>query len=136
MTEDLKKQLDKLCNSFRGNPDDSDIIFQSLNKLELSPVERSEAGKYIISVMNDKRKRSDIDVKNIIADIQESANLSYIAKAYFGKDKSWLYHRLNGTLVNDKPAAFNSGELLTLANAFKDMADKYSKASGILISKL
>lgn len=62
-------------------------------------------------------------IKNILPII----SLSYIAKNYFGKTKSWLYQRVNGNLVNGKPAKFTDEEKEILNSALKDIANRLMK---------
>lgn len=64
-------------------------------------------------------------IKNILPVI----SLSYIAKTYFGKTKSWIYQRVNGNLVNGKPAKFTDEEKEILNSALKDIADLLMKTS-------
>ena len=64
-------------------------------------------------------------IKNILPVI----SLSYIAKTYFGKTKSWMYQRVNGNLVNGKPAKFTDEETEILNSALKDIADLLMKTS-------
>ena len=76
-----------------------------------------------------KRKRPDIDVKGILGDISEALNLSYIAKRYFNKDRTWLYQRLNRTAVNGKPAAFTESELKKLSDSLAELSNKIHQIS-------
>lgn len=71
----------------------------------------------------------EIIVRNQIKDILPVISLSFIAKEYFGKTKEWLYQRINGNLVNGKPAQFTEDEKHTLNFALKDIADKLMKIS-------
>lgn len=48
--------------------------------------------------------------------------MSYIAKNYFGKSRSWLCQRINGLAVNGKEARFTESEKATLDLALKDIA--------------
>lgn len=50
--------------------------------------------------------------------------MSYIAKNYFNKTKSWLSQRINGNDVNGKPARFTPEEIDTLNKAFSDLSQK------------
>ena len=43
--------------------------------------------------------------------------------------KEWLYQRINGNVVNGKPAQFTEEEKKTLNFALKDIADKLTKIS-------
>lgn len=50
--------------------------------------------------------------------------MSYIAKNYFNKTKSWLSQRINGNDVNGRPARFTPEEIDTLNKAFSDLSQK------------
>ena len=68
-------------------------------------------------------------MKEKLSGIQDMISLSYIARQYFGKNKSWLYQRINGTLVNGKPAAFTDDELKVFSEALRDIGSKISESS-------
>lgn len=72
-------------------------------------------------------------VKEKLKDIQDVISLSYIAKEFFGKDRTWLYHRINGTLINGKPAAFTEDELKVLSVALKTIGDRFIDTSVSII---
>lgn len=63
-------------------------------------------------------------IKSIIDGISNVISLSAIAKAYFGKDKSWLYHKLNEDTVNGVKYSFTSEELQTLINALTHISKR------------
>jgi predicted DNA-binding protein len=50
-----------------------------------------------------------------------AVSMAYIAKTYFGRTRGWLYQRINGSIVNGKPAKFNDEERKTLEHAFQDI---------------
>ncbi|NLX66593.1 MAG: DUF5053 domain-containing protein [Bacteroidales bacterium] len=50
--------------------------------------------------------------------------MSYIAKNYFNKTKSWLSQRINGNEVNGKPVQFTPEEIDTLNGAISDLSQK------------
>ena len=65
--------------------------------------------------------------------IEEYINLSKLAQRYFGKSKSWLYQRLHGYQVHEKPAAFTEDEkkqlseaLLSLSGDIRNVALKFA----------
>lgn len=55
-----------------------------------------------------------------------SYHLSYIAKEYFGKDRTWLYKKINGTI------AFTEDEIKILSMALKNIANNISDTSSLL----
>ena len=112
---------------------EADEQFARLNA-ELTTEEKREGGKIIREVLAAKRaarraKRTDINMKEKLSGIQDMISLSYIARQYFGKNKSWLYQRINGTLVNGKPAAFTDDELKVFSEALRDIGSKISESS-------
>lgn len=134
MTEDLKNRIDEMIKSMHllrtgSGTVEFDKLFDQVRKLATTPEERKEAGVYLREQMRIRRKRPDVDVKKIVQEAQDVVSLSYIAKRYFNKDRSWLYQRINGTLVNGKPAAFTEQELTILADSLKNIGLKLSDIS-------
>ena len=74
--------------------------------------------KYTDDVIN------DLEVKIQLLEVAEIVSLSYIAKNYFHKTRQWLYQKLNGNIVNGKPAKFTRDEINTLNHALKDISKK------------
>lgn len=46
------------------------------------------------------------NVRKALSDVYEDINWAYLAKNYFGKSRSWLYHKFSG-MNNGKPDDFN-----------------------------
>jgi hypothetical protein len=49
-------------------------------------------------------KRQNATVRQVLADVYEEVNWAYLAKNYFGKSRSWIYHKfagLNNGAVDD-----------------------------------
>ena len=63
-------------------------------------------------------------MKEQLTEISQIVSMSYIAKHYFNKTKSWLSQRVNELNVNGKPAKFTQEEIDTLNAAFKDISNK------------
>lgn len=68
-------------------------------------------------------------IKLQLQEVAEIVSLSYLAKKYFNKSRSWLYQRLNGNIVNGKPARFTEEELATFNNALQDISKKIGSLS-------
>lgn len=62
-------------------------------------------------------------------EVTSMLSMAYIAKAYFGKSRFWLAHKMNGDTINGKTVAFTNEELVTLRNALQDMSQKFSSLS-------
>lgn len=135
---DLRDKIQELVDKMSESTTDEgrkavDGYFEELNAT-LTSEEKKEGGKIMRELLAKKResrrvKRTDINMKEKLMEIQDIISLSYIAKRYFGKDKSWIYQRINGTCVNGKPAAFTNEELDILSNALKDIGTKISDTS-------
>lgn len=64
-----------------------------------------------------------------LQEISEIINLSYIAKHYFKKSKSWLSQRINNNIVNGKPAKLTNEEIDTLNFALQDLGKRIGSFS-------
>ena len=73
--------------------------------------------------------QKEVDIKTQLKEASEIVSLSYIAKTYFGRNKEWLYHRINGNTINGKPAAFTDEQKNQLNAAFKDISKKISSVT-------
>lgn len=56
-------------------------------------------------------------------------NVGSIARKYFKKSGSWLYHKFDGRDGNGKETDFTQEELQQLKAAFYDLADRLRKAA-------
>lgn len=106
-----------------------DIKFDALMKSV--PVEqRKLAGQFLREVMKERRSskspKVDKDLKKELGDISEIVSLSYIAKEYFGKDRTWLYKKINGTIP------FTEDETKILSMALKSIGNKFLDTSASL----
>ena len=102
MNKDLKQKIDEVVANM-ANQELSDKLMTEAFALAVTPQDKKEAGQYLVQAMN-KRKRPDVEVRNMLGEMADALSLSYLAKRYFEKDKTWLYHRLNNSSVNGKPA--------------------------------
>lgn len=64
-----------------------------------------------------------------LGNLPDAISLSYIAKNYFGKSRSWLLQRINGNKVNGKEARFSAEERLQLQNALHDLGNRLSSVA-------
>lgn len=61
-------------------------------------------------------------LRRVLSKVYDAVSWSYIAKAYFGKSRSWLNQRLNCFVVNGKEAQFTPAELKQLQKALLDLS--------------
>lgn len=71
----------------------------------------------------------DVKLALELGDVANAISLSYIAKAYFGRSKNWLYQRLNGNKVNGKPAQFTEEERKRFAEALLDLSRRINETA-------
>lgn len=70
------------------------------------------------------RISNEITIRQQLKEVSEILSLSYIAKKYFNKTRTWLYQRINGNIVHGKAAKFTDEELETLRFALKDISNR------------
>lgn len=131
MKEELKILLDRVASTVTLSESETDAMMREAFALAETPQEKREAGAYLRQVIS-RRKRPDVDVKGILGEASEFLNLSYISKRYFNKDRTWLYQRLNKSIVNGKPAAFTETELRILSDSLNEISHIVQQTSSNL----
>lgn len=71
------------------------------------------------------------NVRKALSDVYEYTNWAYLAKNYFGKSRSWLYHKFSG-MNNGKPDDFSDVDREKLKGALYDIADRLRKTADTL----
>ncbi len=69
--------------------------------------------------------------RQVLADVYEEVNWAYLAKNYFGKSRSWLYHKFSG-MNNGVEDDFSDIDRNTLKAALKDIACRVDAAANRL----
>ncbi|MDO4309948.1 MAG: DUF5053 domain-containing protein [Prevotella sp.] len=72
--------------------------------------------------------RQRATVRQVLDDIYEEVNWAYLAKNYFGKSRSWLYHKFNG-VNNGKDDDFSDIDREKLRASLKDIAVRVNEAA-------
>lgn len=135
MKEEVKQKVDALIANIQNmnTPEGealNDQLRAEISALISTPDEGREVADAVMqSLGSNGRKRGDVDVMSLMNEVSESISLSYIARTYFKKGRSWLYQRIKGNIVNGKPAAFTSDELHTLSDAFLHLGLKLISVS-------
>ncbi|MBQ7665029.1 MAG: DUF5053 domain-containing protein [Bacteroidaceae bacterium] len=73
--------------------------------------------------------------KQKLSDIIVAVSWGDIARNYFKKSPSWLYHKLDGIDGNGKPSAMSDKEIEMLQNALYDLSDRI-RNSAMSLSEL
>lgn len=67
-------------------------------------------------------------VRQVLADVYEEVNWAYLAKNYFGKSRSWLYHKFSG-MNNGVADDFNEIDRERLKTSLQDIAGRIMQAA-------
>lgn len=116
-TKQFDKQLDLLYEKYKDRPGYKDEVADFLQE------------KINISAKKIEKIENAINVKKQLDEVSEMLSLSYIARTYFGKTRSWLHQRINGNVVNGKKSKFSDVELQQFQDAIKDMSKKLDSLS-------
>lgn len=73
-------------------------------------------------------KQQRTTVRQVLADVYEEVNWAYLAKNYFGKSRSWLYHKFNG-MNNGVADDFNEIDRERLKTSLQDIAGRIMQAA-------
>lgn len=129
---DEQKELEKWMNDFRKSVTDEqredhkrrfNEFVDSLNEDERKKFMMAFKDDLMNTMRHAKGLINEINIKKQLEDIQDVVSYSYIAEHYFGKSRQWLYQKINGSLVNGKPAKFSADELIKLKDALNDVGD-------------
>ena len=79
-------------------------------------------------IMEISVKQQKGTVRQVLADAYEEVNWAYLAKNYFGKSRSWLYHKFSG-MNNGVADDFSDIEREQLKNSLQDIAGRILQAA-------
>ena len=68
-------------------------------------------------------------MKAQLSDLLVSISWADLAKRYFGRSGSWLYHKLDGIDGNKKPTSFTDEERERLRGALVDLSERIRRAA-------
>lgn len=125
--ENLRVSFEEFCSlKTEKERQEHDLKFSALMK-SIPIDQRKLAGQYLREIMAERKvsksPKVHRDIKKELKDIQEVVSLSYIAKEFFGKDRTWLYKKINGAM------AFTEDELKILAMALKSIGNRFIDTS-------
>lgn len=66
--------------------------------------------------------------RQALNEVYEQINWAYLAENYFGKSRSWIYHKFAGT-NNGKPDDFSEIDKATLREALLDISQKLTNVA-------
>ncbi len=69
------------------------------------------------------------DTKKTLSDVLMAISWRELARTYFGKSSSWLYHKMDGINGVGGVGGFTEDEAKQLQNALFDLSDRIRKAA-------
>lgn len=72
------------------------------------------------------------DVKSKLSDVLLEISWREIARRYFNKSSSWLYHKMDGIKGDGSKGGFTSQELQQLKDSLEDLSKRISKVASSL----
>lgn len=78
--------------------------------------------------METAMKEQKQTVRQVLQDVYEEVNWAYLAKNYFGKSRSWLYHKFSGR-TGGVADVFSEADRDRLRAALRDIALRVSAAA-------
>lgn len=128
-----EQRLKDLMSEYRSlKTEEEKIAFDAkMNRylLEMTSEERNTFRKAFLasarrSVSDAKEIKEEVELKLLLKEVDNYLSLSQIAQDYFGKSRSWLYQRINGAIVNGKPAQFTPEEQIRFSDALLDISNR------------
>jgi len=112
--ENFKKQADFINENFTSKADQKIIdsfVSDLLTGLSMKTEELIQEAESLL-------------VSEQLKEVSKIVSMSYIAKNYFNKNRSWIYQKINGNLKNGKQVKFTESEIHTFNLALKDISNK------------
>jgi hypothetical protein len=129
----MKDKILELRNAIHNTDNPEEIENIELQMDELRNQEPDAFAEAMLAYAKDTANRAeDLVLRQKIKEIAPAISLAHIAKEYFNKSDNWIYQRINGNIVNGKPATFTDKELETMKFAFSDISNKLSSLSASL----
>ena len=110
----FKRQADYINENFKSKADQKTIecfMSELLSKLSSHTEELIQEAELIL-------------VRKQLKEVIEIVSMSYIAKNYFNKNRTWLYQKINGNLKNGKQVKFSNSEMQTFNFALRDISNR------------
>lgn len=111
--------------------DEKDFVKAEMFKLqEQNPQEYESALKILIR--ETAKEVEALTMSEKLGEVTKIVSMSYLAKKYFGKTRSWLAQRLNENTVNGKRSKFTENEIETMRYALTDISKTIGSISATL----
>lgn len=129
----MNKEINELKEQFRTvkTKKELDEIDRKMSKLAENPDDFSK--EMLKSIQETNQEIEEELLRDKLESILPSISVSYLAKTYFHKTPQWFYQKLNGNIVNNKPAKFTKDELKILTDALIDISDKIKQSVALVV---
>jgi len=130
---ELKKELSKLkgyidvCDEVKMREQTNFINENFKSEKDLDEIEdfMRKGLKEIADNTEELIQRAEsILIREQLKEVGEIVSMSYIARNYFNKNRTWLYQKINGNLKNGKKVKFSDSEIQTFNFALRDISNK------------
>jgi len=130
LTEELQVEFEKFKN-LQTEDERQNFKKERVKKFESkTEKERNEYVKNSTMGLQNAIEESKALVEKVnLGEVSNIVSLAYIAQTYFGKTRHWLYQRLNGSIINGKPARFTTDEKFRLKAALQDIGNIITNTS-------
>lgn len=121
----MKSELEKLRLQYRNAKTEEEKKQIDAEMQKLFEKDGDHFAEEMIELAKETADRAEeLVLRNQLESVLPIVSISYIAKTYFNKNRSWLHQRINGNIVNGKKAKLSSSEIGILKVAFKDISEK------------
>ena len=121
----MKSELEKLRLQYRNAKTEEEKKQIDVEMQKLFEKDGDHFAEEMIELAKETADRAEeLVLRNQLESVLPIVSISYIAKTYFNKNRSWLHQRINGNIVNGKKAKLSSSEIGILKVAFKDISEK------------
>ncbi len=101
-------------------------LLSASDREELEPLLEEMSNRFL---ENAKETINSVKVAMDLERISAYISMSYIAKRFFGKSRSWLHNKINGNFSNGKPASFSGEEINKLREALDTLSGELKQVS-------
>ncbi|MBT9871986.1 DUF5053 domain-containing protein [Bacteroides salyersiae] len=129
MKTDIEKLKERFVNA--DSEKEMEAIDKEMKALADKDIEMFSEGM-LECIKETNKKADELLLREKLESVLPFISVSALVKTYFKKSPQWFYHRLNGSIVNGKPARFNDDELKILSNALVDIGKKISQAAAFV----
>jgi len=120
----MKEKILQLKERYRNAKSQAELDAIELEMSVLADSDNDTFSETMVELAHETAEEAqNVVIRQQLKEVLPMVSLSYIAKTYFGKSKEWLYQRINGNMVNGKPAKFTPQEIGVLNDALQNMGN-------------